>query len=69
MVLQEASKPEEGGTCSDIYIAIMGVTGCGKSTFISMCTSEAGEFGHQRASSANNHPADDQSRNPSERKV
>jgi type IV secretory pathway VirB4 component len=31
---------------SDIFIAVMGVTGAGKSTFISHCTQKAVKIGH-----------------------
>lgn len=43
----ERSLPTEGDPDNeDIYIAVMGVTGAGKSTFISHCTEAEVPVGH-----------------------
>lgn len=37
---------------TDIFIPVMGVTGAGKSTFISLCTKESVPIGHELESCA-----------------
>lgn len=42
---------------TDVFIAVMGVTGVGKSTLISLCTNREVEIGHGLSSCKNRYPS------------